>query len=79
MYPESLKIPNNYTTCKQFRYLVVLEYNLAVKNVKIISKLADAQTELLILSTQPEHIQGQRQISAKACEQYSCWDFYEWF
>ena len=62
------KISNNYTTCKQFRYLVVLEYNLAVRNVKIISKLADAQTEILILATQPEHIQGQLQISAKACE-----------
>ena len=34
------KISNNYTTRKRFRYLVVLEYNLSVKNVKIVRKLA---------------------------------------
>ena len=37
-----------------------------MKNDKTVSKLADAQTELTVLSSQPEHIQVQLQISAKA-------------
>lgn len=41
-----------------------------MKNVKTVSKLADAQTELTVLPSQPEHIQVQLQISAKARE----WD-----
>ena len=37
-----------------------------MKNVKTVSKLADARTEPTVLPSQTEHIQVQLQISAKA-------------
>ena len=46
-----------------------------MKNDKTVSKLADAQTELTVLSSQPEHIQVQLQISAKARGWDSCRGF----
>ena len=55
---------------ERFRYLVELGYNLPVKNVKTVSKLADAQTELTVLPSQTEHIQVQLQISAKARQRH---------